>query len=177
MQGDSTTGERDVASEISLYFPVVSREARRLSAGDRFTGEDLVQEGLIAALKALGSYDPQRGSAVSYVRTCARNKMISYLRQNGRVAVDPLPEDLDIADSIDPADPMSAQEPDPVEALEAKEDLSALIECLSPFEQRVLSAYLREGGVTEAALRLDCSRKKADNAMQRIRNKARFLAR
>ena len=166
-------GERDVASDISLYFPVVSREARRLCAGDRFTGEDLVQEGLIAALKALGTYDPQRGSAVAYVRTCARNKMISYLRQNGRMAADPLPEDLDLADSIDPADSLSAREPDPAEALEAKEALSGLIECLSPFEQRVLGAYLREGGVTEAAVSLDCSRKKVDNAMQRIRSKAR----
>ena len=172
MQGDPATGERNVANEISLYFPVVSREARRLCAGDRFIGEDLVQEGLIAALKALDSYDPQRGSAMVYIRTCARNKMISYLRQNGRTAA-PLPEDLDLADSIDPADPMSAQEPDPAEALEAKETLSALIECLSPFEQRVLGAYLREGGVTEAAIRLGCSRKKVDNAMQRIRSKAR----
>ena len=173
MKGDPATGERDVANEISLYFPVVSREARRLCAGDRFIGEDLVQEGLIAALKALDSYDPRRGSAVAYVRACARNKMISYLRQNGRVALAPLPEDLDFADSIDPADPLGAQESDPAEALEAKEELSALIECLSPFEQRVLGAYLREGGVTEAAIRLGCSRKKVDNAMQRIRSKAR----
>lgn len=165
---------RDIAGEVSLYFPIVTWEARRLSRGDRSITEDLVQEGLIAALKAIDTYDPHRGSVATYVRVCARNKMISYLRQNGRKAEDLLPEDGEIAESRDAACSMHAgRDSDPAEVLEAREALSNLIGCLSPFEQRVLDAYLREGGVTGAADRLGCERKKVDNAMQRIRNKAR----
>ena len=58
-------------------MPIVLREACRLSREDRFTREDLVQEGLIAAFSAAESYNPERGPFEAYVGMCPRTRMIS----------------------------------------------------------------------------------------------------
>jgi RNA polymerase sigma factor (sigma-70 family) len=144
-------------------------EARRLSGADSFTREDLAQEGIIAVLHALDAYDPERGSIEGYVRACARNRMISYLRHNRQES--PMDEDLLNAKVSDDAaaDVGNVQQ----ERIEIDEALSKLLKCLSPFEKSVLHAYLREGSLSKVAQSLVCDRKKVDNALQRIRNKAR----
>jgi RNA polymerase sporulation-specific sigma factor len=161
----------EIASAIEKYLPLVTREARRLSSGDLFTREDLTQEGLMAALRAMDSYDPSRGSLEGYVRACARNRMISYLRRGWHETV----VDDEILDSqaLD-SGPRAGYEA-PQERIEIGEALSKLIEGLSVFEKNVLCAYLSEGSVSGAATLLECGRKRADNALQRIRNKARAM--
>ncbi|MDR3331028.1 MAG: sigma-70 family RNA polymerase sigma factor [Synergistaceae bacterium] len=150
--------------EITTFLPAVIQEARKLSRGDAFTAEDLVQEGLIAALGAYGAYDPDRGSAEGFLRVCARNRMISYLRRTPRE----LPAD---DEALDSASAYHAEVP--LEQIEMRDALLGLMEALSPFERSVLRAYLVCGGVSKAAVALRCDRKKADNALSRIRGKAR----
>jgi RNA polymerase sporulation-specific sigma factor len=154
----------DVSCGIARFIPAVTQEARKLSRGDDFTMEDLVQEGMMAALGAFGRYDPERGSAEGFLRVCARNRMISYLRRSPKES----PVDGDVLDSGSPS-----HDDGPQEMIETNEALSGLMERLSPFERSVLGAYLSCGGVSEAACMLHCDRKKADNALQRIRSKAR----
>lgn len=149
------------------------QEARKLSGGDVFTRDDLVQEGLMAALSALNRYDSARGSEAGFVRVCARNKMISYLRQNVREA--PMEEDV-LIESLDANAFGERNGPgDQQEILEIREALACLVDDLSPFEQRVLSAYLKDGSISGVAQTLGLDRKKVDNALQRIRNKARSV--
>ncbi|MDR1515370.1 MAG: sigma-70 family RNA polymerase sigma factor [Synergistaceae bacterium] len=162
----------EISNEIEKYLPVVMREARKLSGNDLFTREDLTQEGIMAALRAMDSYDPARGSLEGYVRTCARNRMISYLRRSWHeYAVDDDILDARVSGSI----ASNGGFGEPEERIEINESLSKLIEELSAFEKNVLYAYLSEGSLSGAALLLDCERKKADNALQRIRNKARAM--
>lgn len=59
------------------------------------------------------------------------------------------------------------------ERLEIREALSRLVENLSDFERAVLDAYLKGGSVAQAVKLLGCDRKRVDNALQRIRCKAR----
>jgi len=59
------------------------------------------------------------------------------------------------------------------ERLEIREALSRLVEDLSDFERLVLDAYLKGGSVAQTVKILGCGRKRVDNALQRIRNKAR----
>ncbi len=146
------------------------KEARRLSRNDAFTMDDLVQEGMVAAISAMESYDPARGEKNAYIRVCARNRMISYLRHSAHEL--PVDEDI-LAGSLD-ADP-TAQESQH-EIVEVREALTNLLAMLSPFEQNVLGAYLSGGSTSEAAQLLSLDRKKVDNALQRIRNKARAEA-
>jgi RNA polymerase sigma factor (sigma-70 family) len=160
----------EIAPEIETYLPLVMNEARRLSGGDLFTREDLAQEGIIAALHAHDTYDPLRGNLEGYIRACARNRMISYLRRSWQEFV----MDDEILDArVSGAESSPDAFDGPHERIEIREALSRLIEDLSTFEQNVLHADLRSGSVSGAALSLKCDRKRADNALQRIRNKAR----
>ena len=165
-------GAAEMSREIERCLPAVMSEARKLSGGDLFTREDLTQEGIMAALRAMESYDPSRGSLEGYVRTCARNGMISYLRRSWHEsAVDD--ETLDAHASGQGGHAAGFEGPQ--ERLEMGEALSKLIDELSAFEKNALYAYLSEGSVSGAAAFLKCGRKKADNALQRIRNKARAM--
>jgi RNA polymerase sigma factor (sigma-70 family) len=142
-------------------MPAVRQEARKLARGDAFVADDLLQEGAMAVMKALGSYDPSRGGEGCYLRVCARNRMISYLRRGKYEA------------------PMGEYEPEisdgPQGAIEMREAMYALLERLSPFEADVFAAYLEGEGISGIASSMKCGRKKVDNAIQRVRNKARAL--
>ncbi|MDR3279590.1 MAG: sigma-70 family RNA polymerase sigma factor [Synergistaceae bacterium] len=156
---------------VASFISIVTREARKLAYGNPFTADDLAQEGIIAAMRALESYDPCRGNLGGYVRICARNRMISYLRRNGHES----PMEDDVLDAHLSARDESFNQNIQQEAFEKREALYELLKRLSPFETETLGAYLREGGVSGTARALRCDRKKVDNALQRIRNKARAL--
>ncbi|MDR1916573.1 MAG: sigma-70 family RNA polymerase sigma factor [Synergistaceae bacterium] len=154
-------------------MPVILQEARKLAWGDGFIADDLVQEGVMAVLRALDSYDPARGSENGYIRTCARNGMISYLRRNRHECS--MDEDVLEARVRDSTSEQETNADEQQEVIEIREALASLLQNLSPFEEEVLDAYLRGGGVSGAVMIMRCDRKKVDNALQRIRNKARAL--
>ncbi|MDR0764509.1 MAG: sigma-70 family RNA polymerase sigma factor [Synergistaceae bacterium] len=155
--------------DVPSFMPILRWEARKLSYDNSFTAEDLVQEGVIAVMTALESYDPERGGMRGYIRICARNRMISYLRRNGREYP---AGDESVFERLR-SDEFEDCCPDGI--IERREAVFALFSSLSPFERDVLSAYLTCGGVTDAAVTLGCGRKKIDNALQRIRVKAREI--
>jgi RNA polymerase sigma factor (sigma-70 family) len=160
----------DADARIASFMPVVRQEARKLAHGDEFVADDLLQEGAMAVMRALGSYDPSRGGEGCYLRVCARNRMISYLRRGRREA--PMEEDdLDI-NSAALSDQAAGG---PQSAIEMREAMYALLDRLSPFEADVLAAYLEGDGISGIASSMKCGRKKVDNAIQRVRNKARAL--
>jgi RNA polymerase sigma factor (sigma-70 family) len=155
---------------IASFMPVLTKEARKLAYGNAFTADDLVQEGVLAAISAFESYDPDRGSLGGYVRVCARNRMISYLRRNGHE----FPTEDEILDER--MSGVGAESPgERQNIVERRETLRTLLDRLSPFEADVLDAYLKGAGLSGASEILGCDRKKVDNALQRIRNKARGI--
>jgi RNA polymerase sporulation-specific sigma factor len=156
---------------IASFMPVLTREARKLAYGNAFTADDLIQEGVLAAISALESYDPDRGSLGGYVRICARNRMISYLRRNGHES----PTEDGILDERISGGAGAENSGERQEMIERREILRALLDRLSPFEADVLDAYLRGAGLSGASKILGCDRKKVDNALQRIRHKARGM--
>ena len=152
---------------IICFMPILEREARKLAYGNSFTRDDLIQEGALAVISALDSYNPDRGSLGGYVRTCARNRMISYLRRNGHESPmenEALREHLSSKNSGKQND-----------SIYMRDALYSLLDTLSVFETSVLQAYLRSGSLSGAAEILGCGRKKVDNALQRIRQKARDM--
>ena len=159
--------ETYVTSGITCFMPIFEREARKLAYGNSFTADDLIQEGVLAAMTALGSYNPDRGSLSGYIRICARNRMISYLRRNGHES--PM-EDEALRERLSSRN--SGKQHDSIYLREA---LYSLLDTLSGFETSVLQDYLRSGSLSGAAEILGCGRKKVDNALQRIRQKARDM--
>lgn len=165
---DTKSGVK-TAFDVAAFLPIVRKQAHRLARGDHFTREDLVQEGIIAVLKAMDTYDPERGSLPAYVSICARNRMISYLRRGRHES----PMEAEVLEATATASLGGYRTEPPQESLERRETLAALVKNLSDFERSVLRAYLAGGRVSATAKTLGCDRKRVDNALQRIRNKAR----
>lgn len=132
--------------------------------------DDLKQEGLLALLVAVRSFDETNGAPFSaYARLCARHRMISARR---RVMALPLPVEED--DSVVPVFSAEGQaEPEQlVLAREEEETLfSDLKKRLSPLEYATLREYLDGYSYEEIAARIGGTPKSVDNALSRVRRK------
>ncbi len=132
--------------------------------------EDLIQEGLVALLSAVRTYQPGKGVAFrTYAYSCARNRMISALRQTDTEANEMLVE------QDEPYLPAEDGQGDPAVMLLRREELedlrSRLRKLLTPIEYRVLLLYLGAYSYNEIASRLHIGVKAVDNALQRLRRK------
>ena len=95
--------------------------------------------------------------------------MISYLRHNGHE----YPMDDEALDECMRRSDGGTVSFSQAEMTEDWDALRALKTRLSAFEESVLRAYIEGGGISGAVGILKCGRKKVDNALQRIRGKAR----
>jgi RNA polymerase sporulation-specific sigma factor len=125
--------------------------------------DDLLQEGLLAMLTAINSYDSKRGSVKTYVLTCARNRMLSTVKQNSLLG-----GDSDCTDEIPETDA-----DDFAQRERFYELYSAMERCLTETERNVIGCYMTGRSYGEIAQTLGISVKSVDNAMQRSRKKLR----
>lgn len=163
-RGENTRREGLEENILVEMTPLIRRIARALAPSDPDLREDLVQEGFLSLILAYSSYDPDRGPFAAFARRCARNRMISYLRR--------LRPSLSLTD-----DEMEdlAFETRPDEEIDLGLARNSLFSLLSPFELICMEAYLYTGSSGGAAELLDWAPKKVENALTRIRGKARFL--
>ena len=124
--------------------------------------DDLVQEGSIAFMRALATYDSERASFRTYAARCIKNAMLDYLRKKIR---------HDRSEFTERVDCYSTQKPDDV--LDLKMELEELKSKLTNTEKQVLDAILLCGSAKAASEHLKWHPKKLENAMARIRRKAR----
>ena len=158
----SRDDEAALENHLIAFLPLVRRWARRLCGGDEAFREDLIQEGLVGILKGIQSFTPQRGHLAPFLEACVRNRMLSARRRFLR-APRPLPL----------PDREGLWAPLPSETNPWEEDLERLRLALTEKERIALGAYLKGGGVAEAVRLLRWPRKEVDNALQRVRRKAR----
>lgn len=71
----------------------VRRMARTMAGHDATIADDLVSEGLAAALAALQDADPSRGPVLAYVMRRAKWRMTDWLRRERRERCQPLAPD------------------------------------------------------------------------------------
>jgi RNA polymerase sporulation-specific sigma factor len=143
---------------------MILKIARALAPSDARLREDLAQEGFLGLILASSSYDPERGPFEAFARRCARNRMISYLRKQkpSHFLTDEEMENL-------------AVETSPEEKIDLHRARTSLFSRLSPFEMICLDAYLYAGSSAGAAELLGWEPKKVENALTRIRIKARRI--
>jgi len=146
------------------FTPLIRKIARALAPEDPRLREDLVQEGFLSLILASASYDPQRGPFAAFAHRCARNRMISYLRRL-RPCLALKDEEMEEL----------AVEFQPDEEIDLGLARKSLFNLLSPFELICLEAYLYTGSGAGAAELLGWAPKKVENALTRIRGKARLL--
>ena len=132
--------------------------------------EDLVQEGLMALLSAVHTYQiGAEASFLTYSGVCVRNRMVSVLRKVGGGksvhAQDTVPLDSDL-----PAATLTVE--DYGDLREECETLLRRVDTmLSSNERTVLYLFLSGLSYREIAERLGKTPKSVDNALQRVRHK------
>ncbi len=173
-------------SLIIKYKPMVRKKARGyfLPGADM---EDLIQEGMIGLYKAIRDYRPDYGVSFEFfAELCTVRQIQSAVRSSLREKNKALNQALSYDEEVSMRDGEAYERTDlledqtninPEEILMAKEEgdilFSSLEKELSPLEKKVLAAYRDHLDYQEAAKELSISPKAADNALQRIRRKAK----
>ena len=164
-QGDDAAFARLAAA----LMPAMRARAAASACAD-LDADDLVQEGMLALLSAVHTYQiGAEASFMTFAGVCIRNRMISALRKvSGSKSVrtqDTVPLDADV--------------PAPELTVEAYGDLREECETLlrrvdtklSSNERTVLYLFLSGLSYREIAERLGKTPKSVDNALQRVRHK------
>ncbi len=177
----AVAGDR-VAEEtlVTRYTRLVRTCARPffLAGGD---SEDLIQEGMVALIKAVREYAPDKAASFrTFAEICIRNRLYSVLRASARDKHKALNQSI----SLDTPDfdsnsytsgTSSLAQRDPEDFLIDREHTAALLagvrKQLSEFEAKILGYYLDGLSCREIADAVGKSPKSVDNAVQRIRRK------
>ena len=134
--------------------------------------DDLCQEGLMALLKAIMSFDTSRNAKfATFAEVCIVNRMRSVRSRQSKVPA--VCEDID-----DLNDEVFSESETPESIYMNKEFFSELWHAvdseLSATERQVFDSVIRGASYKETAERLGISEKSVDNAMQRARRKIRL---
>ena len=174
---------------MEKYKDMVRKQARAmyLWGGEN---DDLIQEGMIGLFKAVQDYDPKEGASFSsFAGLCVSRQMYTAIKASQRKKHLPLnsygsiyasasdnPEEngLSIVDTIE-----AGKESNPELMILGEEYTNAfeeeLKEKLSKLERKVLYLHLQGMEYLNIAEFMDKSPKTIDNALQRIKAKARQL--
>ena len=174
---------------MEKYKDMVRKQARAmyLWGGEN---DDLIQEGMIGLFKAVQDYDPKEGASFSsFAGLCVSRQMYTAIKASQRQKHLPLnsyvsiyasasdnPEEngLSIVDTIE-----AGKESNPELMILGEEYTNAfeeeLKEKLSKLERKVLYLHLQGMEYLNIAEFMDKSPKTIDNALQRIKAKARQL--
>ncbi len=143
--------------------------------------EDLIQEGMLGLIKAIRSFDPERGgSFYAFARTCVLSRIYSAVRSAASSKHQPLNHAESISEkslvdeSFDVPAALSASDPAQliISMEEQRERWEQLSQQLSSFENDVLDLFLKGLSYPDMAEELKKPVKSVDNAIQRIRRKA-----
>lgn len=171
---------------VMRYTPLVRLCTRPyyLVGGD---AEDLMQEGMLALLKAIREFNPDKAASFStFAEYCVRNRIISVVRSANRDKHKPLNRyqsmhsflfDRSLSNTV----LQPGQVLDPEHLVLVREELSELAEkwkvLLSGLEAEILGHYLRGLSYREIAAIMHKTPKSVDNAVQRARQKLGFFRR
>ena len=152
---------------------VYSRTSRKLFGiclrifPERADAEDALQEVYLAVWRHAGSFNPERGSPISWLATLARNRSIEVLRRSGRRPTAPLELADDIADDT----------PDAEAALIASDEdgrIGQCIETLASSDAVMIRAAFFDGSTyadlaTRAQIPLGTVKSRIRRALLRLR--------
>ena len=158
---------------LSRYLGLIRFHAGRMAGCADV--DDLVQEGLIALLRAIPQFDGTREVKFSsYAQTCILNRMRNFVQRESRNAVpcDDLVQVMEEQGELaDPDTPESIL----VEKESYAQRRMQVMAMLSAREWEILQCVMDGASYAETAARLGITEKAVDNAMQRIRRKMRAV--
>ena len=153
-EGDS----RAMESLLTAYMGMVKAQARRYYIVGA-TYEDASQEGMIGLYKAISTYKEEKGKFSAYAYACVKAAILDAVKAlNNYVPLDKTE--------------LVAEE-DLTEGLDGGEITEKICACLSQAESRIFSLWADGMSYAEIAQEVKKSVKYVDNALQRIRRKAK----
>ncbi|MCH5193707.1 MAG: sigma-70 family RNA polymerase sigma factor [Oscillospiraceae bacterium] len=169
--GNDTDRSRNAVTVlISRYLGLVRKKAGAFYCNGA-ESEDLAQEGLLAFMRAVSSFEPERGAKFSsFAAVCVTNGIRSAVMRLSKGSEESLPEDIDetAKDSVTPENIWLEKET--ISGLYKEMEL-----LLSEKEWSIFKLYLGGASYGEIAERLDVSEKSVDNAVFRVRKKLKKL--
>lgn len=161
---------KEAANTLILRYSKLVLVKVGLFANSNADADDLRQEGLIALMKAVDSFDCSRKTKFStYAEVCINNQMRTYL---AKLKKEPVSQSLD-----DIEDDQFTERETPESIYFNKElfaELWFVVENeLSAIERQVFCFCIQGHSYAETAERLGISVKSVNNAMQRSRRKIR----
>ena len=158
------------------YKPLVLKYAKSLFLIGGET-DDLIQEGMMGLFSAILTYDESKGASfTTFASLCIHRQMLKAIEAANRKKNIPLNNYVSLLDDeweemLSLGDPESQ-----IIGEENSKDLIAKVkEVLSPMEQEVFDHYLDGKNYKEIAEIMGKSPKNIDNALTRIRQKARTV--
>lgn len=168
--------ERAAEQVLTLFRPLVQSLAGRFFVPS-YEHEDICQIALMGLWRAVQCFDPQRKAGfATFARICIRRQILSELKRAQRWALPVVSLSETEGDQS-----LLEQLPDPTQNLYdqlCEREVSRgrrefLVARLSPLEAQVVALYQQQLTYREIAQRLGCSPKAVDNALARIKRKAR----
>lgn len=169
---------------MEKYKPLVRKKANAMYiiGGEP---EDLIQEGMIGLFKAVRDFNPEKEvSFFSFADICISRQLYSALEASNRMKHIPLNTYISFSnqeeeDGLNLEQIITEQTISPEQMLIEQEALQEFIdkleEKLSPMERKVLYLHLEGSNYIQIAEQMEKSAKSIDNALQRIRAKAKLL--
>ena len=161
---------------MDKYKSLVRSRARKLylEGGDT---EDLLQEGMWGLFKAVREYDPEKAASFrTFAELCMTRQMYTAIAKASQKKHEMLNRYVSLSmedENTEVCVPAPGPEELVVERAGADELLENIKKALSPMETKVLDLYLSGMDYHEIAAALKKSDKSVDNALQRIRSKAK----
>lgn len=163
---------------MERYKNLVRQKARAMYLVGGET-DDLIQEGMIGLFKAIRDFDPKKeASFQTFARICIDRQMYHAVRNSNRQKNQPLNSYVSLSGDDKESGIFRELLDNNVETViidkENAENLEERIRrCLSPFENHVLTSYLKGNDYLTIAEEFEKNPKSIDNALQRIRGKVR----
>ncbi|MCL2570723.1 MAG: sigma-70 family RNA polymerase sigma factor [Firmicutes bacterium] len=140
-----------------LVTTVVRKTVFRYDSAS-FSEEDLIQEGMIALIRAQRTFREELGIKFeTYASNCIKNRIIDIIRKESGAPAESKIE----ADETAKADPM--------DLIEKKEIIATVLEKCTDIERAVFNSYIQGYSYQEIAKIFELSPKKIDNTIQKVK--------
>lgn len=155
---------------ISRYAKIVYIKAYQLTSS-RTDIEDLIQEGMLAFLKAVDTYDSSMDTKFStYANTCITNCILSIVLKNRRIS-----QKESSTDYLEANTYTVTPEHIIIEREKSEELFNRVALILSDKEWQIFRLFLNGSSYDQMSRQLKISLKSVDNSMQRVRRKLKTV--
>ncbi|MBQ8784275.1 MAG: sigma-70 family RNA polymerase sigma factor [Clostridia bacterium] len=164
--------EQAMSALIKSLMPCVEVQASKFSDLGALTRHDLIQEGLLGAVRAVFGFDSKKSVKFkTYAEACIANSIADAVRNQSRKKHSPLNSYV----SIDEVELTGVNPHDPERVVFMAEEMEQIKSCidneLTDLEYGVLMRHIAGDSYDEIALDLNVSTKSVDNALSRARKK------